>query len=210
MTVIEDLDRSERREPCRQVVVKAKVLPRSACRVGTVIVISCMLGCKNPDATIRSTYHNAAATPRSGLRADVIGCWEVAGDASKVTTLISGRGPIRVRLDTSITLRDGAGRRAVQRLDSLGNPVLQDTEGFAPMDWWMADSLGDRIWVSFSNGLYGANWVFDVPRSAIGVYAMRGHSQGFGDEWPPRPFPVREVTVERMRCRSDEDAAKPQ
>lgn len=106
-----------------------------------------------------------------------------------------------------MTLR-GPGRRVVQRLDSLGHPVLQDAEGFAPVDSWMADSLGDRVWIGFNNGLYGASWVFDVPSRPMGVHAMRGNSQEFGDVSPPPPYPIRPVMLTRIACPHDEASAK--
>lgn len=140
------------------------------------------------------------ATPRAALRADAVGCWVLSG-MKDVST------PNLIRLDSLAAHPSyGYGRRVVQRLNNVGRVVLRDAEGFAPLDSWSADSASDNIRIAFNNGLYGSNWVLELPAGNIREHRIRGQSRAFGDVVPGPDYPDRVVMANRVECKTAVDS----
>jgi hypothetical protein len=140
--------------------------------------------------------HRVSAGPRSALRTEALGCWALTPASGDNLT------PRFVRLDTSrARTADVPGLRALKRLDSFGDEVLRDEEGFEPIDDWSADSTSDDIRLLFNNGLYGSTWRLTLPAGRSGVNMIRGTSQGFGDVDPPPDYPLRPVRATRIPCK---------
>ena len=140
-------------------------------------------------------------TARSALRADAIGCWELALAADTANDSDRAKAIMFVRLDSSVARSVGErGERDLQRLDSTGKTLTRDAEGFSFIDSWSADSASDRIRITFNNGLYGSRWVLTLPDSSGQAKTMRGESQEFGDVVPPPPEPIRPSVARRVPC----------
>ncbi len=108
---------------------------------------------------------------------------------------------MQVRLDTAnARYIDSRGYRVVWRLDTLGQRVLKDIEGFSPRDAWAADSTSDRITIHTGNGLYGATMVLHVSTTSA-ANTMRGQGQEYGDVYPPPDVPIVPVLATRVECK---------
>jgi len=95
-----------------------------------------------------------------------------------------------------------SGQRVVQRLDSNGNVESRDAEGFAPIDSWAADSVGDSIRIVINNGLYGSSWTLANETTAEKTGVMKGYATAVGDVVPSPNYPVRKVAARRISCPS--------
>jgi hypothetical protein len=101
--------------------------------------------------------------------------------------------PLHVRLDSTIARDHSVGvYRVAWRLDTQGQRLLKDVEGFSISDSWAADSASDRVVISTANGLYGAVMVFHLP-TASHSDTMRGRGQEYGDVYPPPRCGVRQA-----------------
>jgi hypothetical protein len=138
--------------------------------------------------------------PRYALRNEAVGCWAFADVPGSGHSMQLAQSPILVKLDTSPLRVDIPGTRVVYRLDGAGQPLHRDAEGLGLSDTWTADSLSDRIQIQLSNGLYGSTWALQLPSGSGRVDTIRGTSEEFGDENPPRDYPVRAVLATRVEC----------
>ena len=159
----------------------------------TWIALGCLAGCDS------SPTMNAI--PRSGIRSDAVGCWAFTTAVQNARAVQLTQLPILARLDTSSTLAEVPGRRAVQRLAGNGEVLLHDAEGLPFLDVWMADSLSDKIRISFSDGFYGSTWVLELPTGRSSADTMRGRSKEFDtDDIAAPTHPVREALATRIEC----------
>jgi hypothetical protein len=134
---------------------------------------------------------------RASLRTAALGCWRIIDDGLRSTWWL----PLYMGLDTTISRHvDARGYRTAWRLDSFGERLLKDVEGFAILDAWAADSLSDQVVIFTSNALYGAILVLKLPTD-LPADTMRGLGQEYGDVSPQPAVPIVPVVAIRTECR---------
>lgn len=157
-----------------------------------VLSFCCFASCESARPVVATDV-----TPRKELRAEAVGCWRLRASASGGSPAES----LFVRIDSIAPPGQlGVGIRNVQRLDERGNKAARDAEGFAVQDWWTADARSDTIRFLFNNGLYGANWAFELPTGDTARVSLLGSRQGFGDVVPSDPYPVQNARATRVQC----------
>ena len=147
------------------------------------------------------------AIPRSGIRSDAVGCWAFTDALESTRSTHLTQLPILARLDTTSTLAEVPGRRAVRRLGGNGQVMLHDAEGLALLDVWTADLHSDKIRILFSNGFYGSTWVLELPSQSGRVDTMRGRSNESSHDVHSADYAVREVLATRIDCAAVADSA---
>lgn len=166
-------------------------------RYAVFVASACLLGCGTASEDERL---EVPAVLRTGLRAAALGCWRITDDPSGVGLRNTWWLPLHVRLDTAFARNVSApAYRVAWRLDTLGNRLLKDVEGFSIVDSWAADSASDRIVISTANGLYGAVMVLS-PSTVSPSDTMGGHGQEYGDVYPQPQVPIVPVLAIRVEC----------
>ena len=144
----------------------------------------------------------SAQLPRSGLRAELLGCYALyKPDGKRLDSSFYNSSPL-VRLD-SIAARmtsetSPAAFRSLVRLDSVGNPVDQlDPTSFLGRMWW-ADSLTDSVRLSFSDGFSGALAILAAPHGRADTLSGR-----IEEDWDMGPSVNQRGAVRalRVKCR---------
>jgi hypothetical protein len=165
-------------------------------------------------AACSQRYHGLVSTDaRESLRADVLGCYNLfTGRDQRVDSLSFFHASPRVQLDSTrlqFPVQDGirvSRARLLFRLDTLGHNQDHGRQRHHFGPTWIADSLTNRIQLSFSYGFSGAYLVLSADPPAPDT--LRGFIH---EEWDVSPGPLfcrpKRAYVVRVPCTDDRNDA---
>lgn len=168
-------------------------MPSHRSLLNAAVTLTCLFACQP-----KPRFVVADATPRHALRSDAIGCWALQSQAKGISNAQS----LLIKLDSVGAASEIAqGVRVVHRLDTNGQALIQDAEGFNVQDRWTADANSDSVRLVFNNGLYGSFWTLHLSTRVADKNSMSGVSRVFGDVVPEPAYPVQTATATRIQCR---------